>query len=306
VGHASSAAAPAPAGATRAVDILVPLSPDATLPVDAPIPHAAATKAVEPVDPPQARTAIAVASPELQQVELAERQLQAARMRNDVVEATRLLADEFVGTDQNGSTRSKAATVELFRTVGVNSLTQTISDERVTNGMAVVTGSSVEENGKGPDRMLFTHVWRRDDAGWWRLVSSSQFRDPRATSSPSTVAGGLRGAQGADINQLVAPSGAQAVRVGGDVKEPKKLADVKPVYPQIALAASVQGIVIMEVLIDEQGAVSGARVLRSVPLLDQAALDAVKQWKFTPTLLNGVAVPVLMTVTVNFTLPSQP
>ena len=45
-----------------------------------------------------------------------------------------------------------------------------------------------------------------------------------------------------------------------------------------------------------------ARVLRSIPLLDQAALDAVKQWQYTPTLLNGVPVPVIMTVTVNFTL----
>jgi len=44
------------------------------------------------------------------------------------------------------------------------------------------------------------------------------------------------------------------------------------------------------------------RVLRSVPLLDQAATDAVRQWEFTPTRLNGVAVPVVMTVTVNFTL----
>jgi periplasmic protein TonB len=47
--------------------------------------------------------------------------------------------------------------------------------------------------------------------------------------------------------------------------------------------------------------VEDARVLRSIPLLDQAALDAVKEWKFTPTLLNGVAVPVIMTMTVNFT-----
>ena len=50
------------------------------------------------------------------------------------------------------------------------------------------------------------------------------------------------------------------------------------------------------------GAILNARVLRSVPLLDQAALDAVRQWRYTPTLLNGVPVPVIMTVTVSFTL----
>jgi hypothetical protein len=50
------------------------------------------------------------------------------------------------------------------------------------------------------------------------------------------------------------------------------------------------------------GKVADAKVLRSIPLLDSAALDAVRQWEFTPTLLNGVPVPVIMTVTVNFTL----
>ena len=92
------------------------------------------------------------------------------------------------------------------------------------------------------------------------------------------------------------------VRVGGDIKEPKKMRDVKPVYPEMAQAAKVSGIVIIEALIDRDGSVASARVLRSVPLLDQTAVEAVRQWMFTPTLLNGAPVPVLMTVTVNFTL----
>ena len=54
--------------------------------------------------------------------------------------------------------------------------------------------------------------------------------------------------------------------------------------------------------IGPDGAVKDAKVLRSIPLLDQAALDAVRQWQFTPTLLNGVPGPVIMTVTVQFTL----
>jgi protein TonB len=77
---------------------------------------------------------------------------------------------------------------------------------------------------------------------------------------------------------------------------------VKPVYPAAARSAGVQGAVVVEVTIDRNGRVKDAKVLRSIPLLDQAALDAVKQWQFTPTLLNGVPVPVIMTVTVNFTL----
>ena len=63
-----------------------------------------------------------------------------------------------------------------------------------------------------------------------------------------------------------------------------------------------QGVVIIDAVIDESGNVSAARVARSIPLLDQSALDAVKQWKFTPTLLNGAPVPVVVTMTINFTL----
>jgi protein TonB len=92
------------------------------------------------------------------------------------------------------------------------------------------------------------------------------------------------------------------VRVGGNIKTPTKTRDVKPVYPPIAQSARVQGVVIIEATIGPDGRVKDAKVLRSIPLLDQAALDAVKQWQFTPTLLNGVPVPVIMTVTVNFTL----
>ena len=77
---------------------------------------------------------------------------------------------------------------------------------------------------------------------------------------------------------------------------------VPPVYPAIAQQARVEGIVIIEAIIGADGRVQQARVLRSKPLLDEAALDAVRQWVFTPTLLNGVPVPVIMTVTVNFTL----
>ena len=64
----------------------------------------------------------------------------------------------------------------------------------------------------------------------------------------------------------------------------------------------MQGVVIIEAIIDSRGNVESARLLRSIALLDQAALDAVHQWKFTPTRLNGVAVPIIMTVTVNFKL----
>jgi protein TonB len=96
-----------------------------------------------------------------------------------------------------------------------------------------------------------------------------------------------------------------ALRVGGAIKAPQKVLDVKPVYPPIALASRVSGVVIIEARIGADGAIEDARVLRSIPLLDEAALDAVRQWRFTPTLLNGQAVPIMMTMTVNFTLDGK-
>jgi len=95
---------------------------------------------------------------------------------------------------------------------------------------------------------------------------------------------------------------AGAIRVGGQMPPPTKTKHVNPVYPPIAESARVQGVVILETIIGADGKVQDARVLRSIPLLDQAALDAVKQWEFTPTLLNGSPVPIIMTVTVQFTL----
>jgi protein TonB len=93
-----------------------------------------------------------------------------------------------------------------------------------------------------------------------------------------------------------------AVRIGGQIPQPQKTTHVNPVYPPIAQSARVQGVVIVEAIIDREGKVGYSRILRSIPLLDQAALDAVNQWEFTQTRLNGSPVPVIMTVTVQFTL----
>ena len=94
------------------------------------------------------------------------------------------------------------------------------------------------------------------------------------------------------------PSG--AVRVGGNVRPPVKLVDVPPVRSEMVERANVHGIVIVEVTIDVDGTVKDARVLRSIPILDAAALDAVRQWRYEPTLLDGKPVPGIMTVTVTF------
>jgi len=117
---------------------------------------------------------------------------------------------------------------------------------------------------------------------------------------PDGIPGGL-----VEVVSLAPPPPPPArapVHVGGVIQPPTKIRDVVPLYPVIAQTAHVEGIVILEAVIDEVGAVSGTRVLRSIPLLDLAAVDAVRQWRFTPTRLNGQPVAVVMTVTVEFRL----
>jgi periplasmic protein TonB len=92
------------------------------------------------------------------------------------------------------------------------------------------------------------------------------------------------------------------VRVGPGIREPRRVAGGPPAYPLMARNARVQGTVILEAVINDRGAIERVRVLRSVPLLDAAAIAAVQNWRYTPTLLNGVPVSVLMTITINFTL----
>ena len=94
---------------------------------------------------------------------------------------------------------------------------------------------------------------------------------------------------------------AAAVRPGGRIMPPKKIKDVPPVYPALARSAGVSGEVQIEATIGADGKVVDATVVRSIALLDQAALDAVQQWEYLPTMLNGVPVPVVVNVTVNFT-----
>ena len=93
------------------------------------------------------------------------------------------------------------------------------------------------------------------------------------------------------------------IRVGNDVPVPRKLKDVRPTPPLDVPTAGAQSVVVLDATIDPDGKVTSARVVRSVPPLDAAAVAAVRQWEFTPTVIDGRAVPVVMTVAVNF--PAQ-
>jgi TonB family protein len=93
------------------------------------------------------------------------------------------------------------------------------------------------------------------------------------------------------------------IQVGGDVKAPIKEYAPQPQYTEIARKARIQGVVIVQAIIDKQGNVTDVKVLKPLPMgLDKAAADAVAKWKFKPATLNGKPVDVYYNLTVNFTL----
>jgi protein TonB len=97
-----------------------------------------------------------------------------------------------------------------------------------------------------------------------------------------------------------------SVRVGSVIPTLRKVRDVAPVYPATAISAKVEGVVIVEADIDVTGHVTEARILRSIALLDEAALDAVRQWEFEPVVIDGIGrVPIIAALSVSFKLPDS-
>jgi protein TonB len=151
------------------------------------------------------------------------------------------------------------------------------------------------------------------DAKWFKsydrvreLAETARFASDRAAAD--AVAGKERADAAAAAAEAKARADAEtratlaktAVRVGGAVRNPTKTKDVTPVYPALAKANRISGTVQVELTVGPDGKVSDARVVKSVPILDQAALDAVRQWEYTPTRVKGVAVPVIIDVAINF------
>jgi protein TonB len=117
------------------------------------------------------------------------------------------------------------------------------------------------------------------------------------------VAGGVVGGVVGGVMTDTAPKIEAPLRVGGDVKAPTVINRVEPVYPEVARKARISGIVIVECIIDKTGNVTNVQVLKPLPFgLDQAAVDAVRRWKFRPGTLNGQPVDVIFNLTVNFKL----
>jgi protein TonB len=119
--------------------------------------------------------------------------------------------------------------------------------------------------------------------------------------------GGLSGASGAappppppPPPPVAKPTG--PIKVGGNVQEAMVIARPNPIYPPLARQARIQGNVVLHAIIDKDGKVSELQVISGHPLLVQSALEAVKNWRYRPTQLNGEAVEVDTTITVSFVL----
>jgi len=116
----------------------------------------------------------------------------------------------------------------------------------------------------------------------------------------ASLAGGSLSAtpQGGSKNDSSSPT----VRVGGDIEPPVQVKNIPPLYPPGAQRARVEGIVIIEATIGTDGKVKDAKVIRSVKMLDDSAVRAVREWEYKPTVINGQAVQVVTAISINFTL----
>ena len=118
---------------------------------------------------------------------------------------------------------------------------------------------------------------------------------------PGGVLGGVVGSLPVDIPPPP-PIPDVPIRTGGEIQAPALVKRVAPVYPPLAASAGVEGLVILEATVGRDGRVEELTVLRSVKLLESAAIEAVRQWQYAPLLLNGKPERFILTVTVNFSL----
>jgi len=147
------------------------------------------------------------------------------------------------------------------------------------------------------------------EAKWFKSYDRAKALAADArVASEKAVADGIASRERAEAAAAKAKAAAEAraklmttaVRVGGAIRNPVKVKDVAPEYPPVAKSARVGGVVQLQATIGPDGKVADAEVVKSVPLLDQAALDAVRQWEYKPTLVKGVPVPVIVNIAVNF------
>jgi periplasmic protein TonB len=119
---------------------------------------------------------------------------------------------------------------------------------------------------------------------------------------PGGVLGGVLGGMVTEVMPPPPPAPPKPRRIGGDIQAPALIHRVEPVYPGVAVSGKVSGTVILEATVNEAGVVTDVKMLRSIVLLDKAAIKAVQQWRYQPLILNGQPVPFILTVTLTFSL----
>ena len=139
-----------------------------------------------------------------------------------------------------------------------------------------------------------------DVDGGGEAATSAGSGGSRVGGNGGGVDGSGNGAVGRGSSGLVMSRG--PYRLGNGIEPPRKIKDVAPIYPPTALVSRALGTVVIEAIVGADGKVHDAKVLHSIPALDQSALDAVRQWEFTPSKLNGIAVAVIVTVLVQFSI----
>lgn len=170
-------------------------------------------------------------------------------------------------------------------------------------------GSSLPEDG------YVVHIVENDEGASVGSVSRQGFDDDNEDDGIDVmVAGVVGGVTGGIVGGLAeppfpppswpspAPLPSIPLRAGRGAPIPIKIVDVQPTYPPLARKLRIQGDVVLDATIAEDGRVVDICIVRSVPSLDRAAADAVRRWRFVPATIDGRAVPVLLTVTVNFVL----
>lgn len=197
-------------------------------------------------------------------------------------------------------TDNESGALLLSERIGANAQ----SPEKIVNVDGRTVRVRITEGGGNLETMLVV----QQDSMTIDAISTSwltKFRPAGSFIPPVRATAGVRGGR---VDPLAAqyklPEG--VFRIGEDVKAPVVIRRVEPVYPEVARKSRIAGIVILETIIDRNGNVRNARVLKPLPFgLDEAALDAVRQWKFRPGTRNGEPVDVLFNLTINFRLPDE-
>lgn len=198
--------------------------------------------------------------------------------------------------DENGTVKS----AEVLRPLGMG------LDEEAVRAVEQWRYRPTVHRGQPVEVMLTVTVqFELDDERVVRLRRTPEGRDPEKAGDPEEASPSKwRQLRPLPDERDIGEAGPRGpLRVGGEIREPERIESVNPPYPELARRARLEGTVILQAIIDKQGNVKDAEVLRPLGLgLDEAAVEAVRQWKYTPTYYEGRPVEVILTVTVQFEL----